>query len=165
MEFSYQLNADDYASASFLAMRKRSIATLISLYVLVALGFLFLALALFLGLALRDWSSAPVLVAVGLFFPALVLTYPYRFRGQFRKSPVHQERKSVIVDDSGVQIQIESGESRTKWTVFSKYAESDKAFVLFQQGNRIFIPISKRELTPGQISELRAIFDAHLKRA
>jgi hypothetical protein len=58
----------------------------------------------------------------------------------------------------------ETSDSRVPWNSYTKFAEDEKTFILFQQGNQIFIPIPKRELSSSQIDELRSIFEFHLPR-
>ena len=48
------------------------------------------------------------------------------------------------------------------WRVWGSFVEDAKSFVLVQRRSSIFMPIPKRELTPDQINELRALFETHL---
>jgi len=73
-------------------------------------------------------------------------------------------RRSIDADSDGLHFSSDSSDGHTNWQTYIKYAENDRAFLLFQQGNQIVAPIPKRELAPAQIDELRALFEAHITR-
>jgi hypothetical protein len=52
--------------------------------------------------------------------------------------------------------------SQTTRTAYSKFSEDRSSFVLYVQGNRMFVPIPKRELSSTEIDELRSLFKTNL---
>jgi hypothetical protein len=75
-----------------------------------------------------------------------------------------QDRRTLEIDNTSLHFTSASSDGRTSWQAYIKFAESNETFILFQQGNQIFIPIPKRELSPPQIDELRSLFETHLPR-
>ena len=51
---------------------------------------------------------------------------------------------------------------QTPWTFYTKFAENNKVFILYQEGSHHFLPITKSHLTALQIDELRALLIARL---
>ena len=100
-------------------------------------------------------------LVIGL-FPFYFL--PFRFRRTYRKMPLFLERRSAEINDASVVFHSPSVNSETTWNAYSKFAEDPSNFVLYMQGNRMFVPIPKRELSPADIDELRALFRINLPR-
>jgi hypothetical protein len=96
----------------------------------------------------------------------LVLALPwfrsFQFRRQYRKMPMLRDRRTLSVDDTILLSSTADSESRTTWSAYTRFGEDKKTFVLFVQGNRVFIPFPKRELTSLQVDELRSLFETHL---
>ncbi len=163
MQIEYSISEGDYVTACKLAMRKRSRLTNILLYFVPALGIVLMAttvIALFGGVR---WSSVASLFILGLFWLCLpTLLYPFQIRRAYKKAPVLKERRTHTLEHEFVSISSGSLESRTGWNFYCGYAENEKTFLVFQQGNQIFIPLPKRELSFEQITEVRGLFQAHL---
>jgi YcxB-like protein len=66
------------------------------------------------------------------------------------------------LDTKQIHMRSSFSESTMTWEPFIRFAENPKAFILVQQGDLMFHPIPKRELTPDQITELSSLFETHL---
>lgn len=165
MHIDYQISENDFVVAANLAMRKRSWLALFTLYLLPCIGAILVATATVTLIAGTTLSSVLSLLLLGLFWICLpTVFYPFQFRRSYRKTPLLRERRSLDLDQDSLRFSSETSDSRTSWRTYTKFAENARTFILFQQGNQVFIPISKRELTESQITELRSLLEAHLPR-
>ena len=92
----------------------------------------------------------------------LPLLSGYQFRRVYRKVPLLRALRNVDIDENKLYFTTASSDGRTTWEAYIRFAENERAFIFFQQGNQIFIPIPKRELNLSQIDELRSLFETHL---
>jgi len=160
MHIEYQISEDDFISAAKLAMRKRSRYALVRVYIIRVFGAILLASALVLYILSRQIATVWPIALWGLLVLCVPILWTYQFHKQYRKMPMLHGRRSLDIDETGTHFVTPEVDSRISWESFIHFAENDDSFVLFQQGSRIFIPIPKRELTPAQIDELRALFEA-----
>ncbi len=164
MHIEYQITEDDYVSACKLAMRKRTKSSLYWMFGIRVFGVLLILCALIFAVLRDQWMSAFAPIVWGLLLSCIPLLWTYQFRKVYRKTPMLQIPRTLEIDDSSLHFTSSDSESRSPWHTFIKFAENDRTFILFQQGNQIFIPIPKRELAPDQITGLRALFEAHIPR-
>jgi YcxB-like protein len=165
MHIEYQITEDDFASAGRLAVQVKSKFAAGQRYILAVLGaflIVFGAIAAVSQHALSALWPAFLWGSILLCIAVLYGFYGYQFRRVYRKAPLLRERRTLDVDDSTLQFKTATSEGRTTWDAYIKFAENKDTFILFQQGNQIFVPIPKRELSPPQIDELRTLFTAHL---
>jgi YcxB-like protein len=167
MHIEYQINEDDFASAGRLAVQAKSRWAGIQRYFLAGFGVLLIVCGVITGIIGHAFSAlwgSLLWGAILLGISVLYGFYGYQFRRIYRKSPLLTERRTLDVDEHNLQFKAASSEGRTTWEAYIKYAENKDTFIIFQQGNQIFIPIPKRDLTAPQIDELRTLLQAHLPR-
>jgi hypothetical protein len=167
MRIEYQITEDDFASAGRLAVQTKSKFAAMQRYVLVLLGALVIGCGIIVAIADSAFSGlwAPLIWgSILLGIAVLYGFYGYQFRRVYRKAPLLRERRTLDVDDHNFQFKTATSESRVPWDAYIKFAENKDTFILFQQGNQIFVPIPKRELTASQIDELRSLLAGHLPR-
>jgi hypothetical protein len=164
MRIEYQITEDDFVTASKLAMRKRFKRAAVQIYLFPVVGALFFLAAAITAIAKHNLSGMVPILLWGLILICIPLLWSYQFRRAYRKNPLLRDRRTLDLDDSHLSFNTENSNSRTTWQSYTRFFEDDKTFILFQQGNRFFITIPKRELSPSQITELRSIFASHLSR-
>jgi hypothetical protein len=164
MHIEYQITEDDFASAGQLAVQTKSKYAAGQRYILVVLGAFLIVSGAIAAVSRHALSELWAGLLSGSLLLSIAVFYGYQFRRVYRKAPLLRERRSLDVDDSTLQFKTETSEGRTTWDAYIKFAENEDTFILFQQGNQIFVPIPKRELSPPQIDELRALLAAHLPR-
>src|SRR5579871_1394260 len=164
MQIQYQISEDDYVSAGKLAMRKRSKLAAYQLYFWSALGVLIIAAGVIAAIGKSSFSGMLPVLLWGSILLLLPLLWGYQFRRVYRKAPLLRDPRTLDIDDNALHFATANSEGRTTWEAYIKFAENESVFILFQQGNQIFVPIPKRELAPVQIPEPRSLFETHLPR-
>lgn len=114
---------------------------------LLVFGGLLVFCSLFLAIVQHSiaaiWSPilfGSVLLGIGLLYGF----YGYQFRRVYRKAPLLRDRRTLDVDDQALRFKTANSEGRAPWEAYIKFAENKDTFILFQQGNQIFIHIPKR---------------------
>lgn len=161
----YQISEDDFVAATRLALKTKSPFPGSQRWYFPALGALIIAGTL----VARPWQSdkpgpATAGIVMGLLFIWAGVAYTRTIRKQFRKTPAMGDLRTLVADEQGLQFSSDLSNGRSAWAAYVRFGEDSTSFVLFQQGSRIFIPIPKRELLPGEIEGLRELFQAHLPR-
>jgi hypothetical protein len=164
MRIEYQITEDDFVAASKLAMRKRFKRAALQLYLFPAVGALFLIAAAITAVAKHNLSGMLPIFLWGVILVCIPQLWSYQFRRAYRKNPRLRDRRTLDLDDSHLRFKTDNSDSHTTWQSYTRFFEDDKTFILFQQGNRFFISIPKRELSSSQIAELRSIFASRLSR-
>ncbi|MCU1253698.1 MAG: hypothetical protein JWQ49_6727 [Edaphobacter sp.] len=164
MRIEYQISEDDFVNAARLAMRKRSAFAGYRIYLWPVLGAVLILFGTIAAIGKREVSGLWPVVLWGSILLALPMLWGFQFRRVYRKSPMLQDRRTLEIDNTSRHFTSPSSDGRTGWHTYIKFAESNETFILFQQGNQIFIPVPKRELSPLQIDELRSLFETHLPR-
>jgi YcxB-like protein len=162
MQIDYQISEDDFVAAANLADRKRSVLSAIryfKLHFFLALTLVLILIAVFVT---HEYTIAYALLAWMILLLLLGRLRVSIYRRRIRKNPNSHLLRSLDIDGESLYFKTADSEGRAAWQAFSKVAEDDRVFVLFQRGDRLYIPIPKRELTPAQIPELRALFETHL---
>jgi hypothetical protein len=164
MRIEYQISEDDFVSAGKLALRSRTRMSIVRVYFLPAVGALLIAVGIVLGLTSGKFASQIPIVFWGSALLGLTMLRGYGFRRVYRKAPLLREPRALDTDDNFLRFTAANSDSCSPWQSYIGFAENEYTFILFQQGNQIFVPIPKRELSPSQIDEFRAVLAAHLPR-
>jgi YcxB-like protein len=170
MNITYQASEQDFVRAGMLMLRRKSRFTAFSPWV-GGVWLAFLISFIFLDPGARaninnsaDWGK----VGFGLSIPILLLLMPLLTRAglrkQYRNSPAMQETRTIQADFSGFHLRSQSNSSDIAWSTFIAFAEDEHSFLLIQQGNLIFVPIPKRQLSEEQVEEVRSVFETYLPR-
>ena len=162
MQIQYSINEDDFVSAGKLAIRSRSRFAIYRQYLVPSFGVLIIAAAVAGAIIRGNPAGLWISLIWGSVLACVPLLSGYQLRRAYRKTPLLHDRRTLEIDGTTLHFTSASSESRTTWTPYIKFAENNDTFIVFQQGNQIFIPIPKRELTESQITELRFLFETHL---
>ena len=147
MRIEFRISEDDYVSAADLAVSTRTPFSNVRLNVLTGIGAVCIVAAIIPVITIHSVLLGSILFFYGLLLLSVPLIRRARFRRQYRTNPLFHDGRTLDVDGGQLRWKTESSEGASNWSVYSKFAENKKTFILFQQGNRIFIPISKRELS------------------
>lgn len=113
-------------------------------------------------------SDSPTQLGLGVALPLLLVLLPATFRRalrrQYRNNPMLSEARTLQADFSGLHFRSASSSTDQTWSNYVAYAEDASSFLLIQQGNLLFVPIPKRQLTPAQADEVRSVFETYLPR-
>ena len=164
MHIEFRISEDDYVSAKDLAAKTRRPNSNLRLNVLRGIGVVCIAASIIPVITIQSVALSLILLFYGLLLLSIPPIRRNRIRRQYRANPLYLEGRTLDVDEGHLRWKTESTESASKWSVYSKFAENEKAFILFTQGNRVFIPISKRELSEEEITGLRLLFETHLPK-
>ncbi len=162
MTFNYQLDEADFVSAGWLQQRTRRAAVLRR--VVIVCCFLILLGSCCLLVFGRELRLAAVYGVLVLFLIALYPLRSWQYRRQFRKVPALHIPQTLEADENGVRIFSSLTDGRFSWQLLDRFAENERAFILVQQGGRVFFPISKRGLTPEQIAALSDLCTTHIAK-
>jgi hypothetical protein len=162
MHIEYQISEDDFLSAARLAMRTRSKWNTFTMYAIRGFGVLLITFSVVP--MVRDHSVTPGVASLiwGSFLVCMPLLRNYQFRTQYRKNSLLHDRRSLEVDDTQLHFKTSTSEGSSTWSSCTRFAENDDTFIIFQQGNQIFVPLPKGELSETQVTDLRSLFAAHL---
>jgi hypothetical protein len=162
MRIEFQISEDDYVSSGKLFLKARRKGSSYRRIVAPALWIVTGLSTAIVVWSSQSWTQGLPIILVFIFVFAFRLCVPWQLRRYYRKLPILHTSRTLIIDDASLQTTTSVSDSKTTWEPYIWYAENDKMFILAQQGNRIYYPISKHELTPVQITELHALFEAHL---
>ena len=161
MKFTYQVDEADFVSAGKLFSQTRRGAKVR----LVVVSCCWLILAFLLGCYLfsREFTLAAYF-AVLLLAYSLVLarSRDWLCRRQYRRIPALHDPRTLEADGKGLHMVTSLTDGRSDWEILERFAENERAFILVQQGGRIFIPISKRQMTPDDIAGFRSLCAQHI---
>lgn len=164
MQIEYEITEQDFLDAHKLAIRKHPKSSTKLIFLVLPYWGLFLFLAVGWN-AVRSgiaWNSSLILpFGFGLFALASPWLFKKSQKNMYRKTISMHGPRTMLVDDTGLSFSGPAFSSHLKWPFFIKFAEDDKAFVLYQS-NQIFHPIPKRELSQEQIAELRETFKQNI---
>lgn len=164
MQIEYEISEQDFTDGLHLALRNLPNRTGRLLFRILP----FWGLLIFFGIAWPvfqkgfTWKFETLLpfsfALVALLSPWLVKR---AYKKAYRKNDAYRGRRTVSFDDAGMSITGAAFSSQLRWAMFTRFAEDDRAFVVYQSQNvSQFIP--KRELAPEQITELREIFTRNI---
>ncbi|HEX2328197.1 MAG TPA: YcxB family protein [Candidatus Angelobacter sp.] len=162
MHIDYSISEQDYALAQQLAWKTlKPISRAFFLYAgpIFAIGLLVFWIH---ALVARGFSSN---LAPGIAVPVLFLYLPFAVRSNTRKmygrSGNLHGPLSLDVAEEKLHFSGASFSSDVTWSHFTRFAEDQHSFVLFQSPG-IFNMIPKRHLTPEQADFLRTLLQSHL---
>lgn len=165
MHIEYRINEAEYCSAAELAMRRRSKWSSLDYFLPYIFSIVWLAAALITGAADNGFSDSADMIFVFGAVPVLIGLLWRRkktFKTDYRRISVLHPLQVLKLDTTSI-IRGQGKEAiQTPWTMYSKFAENQKVFILYQEGSHHFLPISKSHLTDLQIDELRSLLLARL---
>lgn len=151
MEIRYECTADDYADAQ--VAHSKSLALY---YAFLVVG----VLALVMGIALLPKRglavSAPEFIMGAGFILWTLVFLPLHAKRDFKKQPHMAGTKLVRADDEGLALESDLGKSENKWSLFTKFRETPRVFMLYV-GARNFMIIPKRALSAVEQDQFRAL--------
>ena len=119
-----------------------------------------LFLLLFHGGSTKYSATPPFVIAI-LWILVLWGGPWWAARVQYTKQPSAQGPRTMTLDDSGVHLRWETGESKLEWRVFMRWVESKDQFLLYSSP-KCFNMLPKRALTPEQLAEFRVLLKAKI---
>jgi hypothetical protein len=114
---------------------------------------------------LMNPNNLPLAIAgfgMPLFIALTPLLYLWSFKFQYRKTPTMAEARTVIETALGLEFDSFSSTNRVVWGIYEAFCEDKTNFLIMQQGNQCFVPISKHNLSPAQIDKFRELLADHL---
>ncbi len=110
------------------------------------------------------WSTLLCLLLV-LWGVSLILNRtilgPNRVKKEFAQYPDHATGRDMEFAEERILVQTSHGKSEMNWERFSRFAETDKLFVLFAPP-RFLITLPKRAFSANQVEQLREILSRKL---
>jgi hypothetical protein len=166
MHVEYQISEDDYVSAGQLFLKTRRRSSFYRRFVVPALWSVIIVSTIITVSVSEDWTAGLIICLVLLLVLVQLcrILIPWQLRRTYRKAPIYHVRRSLDIGEGTLHFSAPSSDSTTSWEPFIGFAENDRTFILVQQGNSVYYPISKGELTPTQVDELRSILETHLPR-
>jgi len=165
MHIEYRISEADYRSAAELAMRKRSNASSLEYFLPYMFSIVWVAAALITGAADNGFSDSADLIFVFGAVPVLIgLLWRRRkaFIGDYSRTSVLHPLQILNLDTNGITRGQGKEAIKAPWTFYTKFAENNRVFILYQEGRHHFLPIVKSHLTVLQIDELRALLTARI---
>jgi hypothetical protein len=158
--FTFYYNAEDYCAAQMLYQRKKHHARLVLSVIQIA-GLILIASYLYVRH--ESQLAIPMLAGglVGICFPFL---HRWRFKREFRRLPLLQQRVELTITPEGVFSKTPNGEGKTNWHAFERWHEDQLALLLLLKGSKTFFFFPKRLLTEEQAQHLRSLFTQQLTR-
>jgi hypothetical protein len=160
MEINYSMSPDDFIEAQTLHVwgtsrkRIRIAIVVISLLILLGAGFLYHFE--------RGAGLGLVTLCLILLFAFLVWV-PAEWKKYYRRSPALGTPTFMNFTETGLEMRGEDGASRSDWSRFVKWKQSQEMFLLYMQP-ALFLCIPLRVLSPEQQSELASLFEKQVGR-
>jgi hypothetical protein len=85
-----------------------------------------------------------------------------KIKREFKKLKMFHLLQVLDLDTNGLRLVTTAGTARSAWSVYERFVEDQKSFILFHAGKTTILPIPKGELTFAQIDELRSMLSARL---
>jgi hypothetical protein len=166
MHIEYRITDKDYRSAAMLAMRKRSSMSAVEYYGPYLFAILWVAVSIIPAYFHPD-ADLDLLLTLGIV--PIVMGFLVMRRKQIKKEYTKLKMFHLLqvldLDTNGLRLVTTAGTSRSAWTVYDRFVEDQKSFILFLAGSTAIVPIPKGELTLAQIDELRTMLVARLPDA
>ncbi|WP_225047235.1 YcxB family protein [Lacticaseibacillus kribbianus] len=128
------------------------------------LGVLLLAFAgLFAWQGRLAEAALYLVLAVLLLLVTLHVALRWQARREFRatKNAAMFESRDLVIDDTGITVTSAHATSHADWASFLSVGETDRVFVLLV-AKRMAQLLPKADLDAAQLTELRALFTAHV---
>lgn len=164
MHIEYRITEKDYKAAALLAMRKRTSLSSLDFYGPYAFGIVWVA-AILLPAYLHPDQDVDLLLTLGVvpILMGFIALRRKRIRREYEKAKQFHLLHQLDLDATGLRLITSAGTTRSAWTVYNRFVEDAKTFLLFLEANTTFFPIPKTELTIAQIDELRSLLSARLR--
>jgi len=163
MHIEYQISEADYLNAFNLYFRSRRGAWL-RRYVLPVIYALLLLPLLYAAIRLHNRTSvilAPEIYLLGIgVFNRLMMRR--KLVQRYRDNISIQSRNFIDIDHTGSRLRDVATDYFTPWSDYSAYLEDNTTFLRFMKVDTKFHITPKRELTPEQIDEFRALCKENL---
>jgi hypothetical protein len=159
MQIEYEISEQDFIDAQRLAIRNSPMRLVRwTRWVLPLFG---VGLLIFLinALARQGFSMRAI---PGLAFCLLFISLPLLSRSNqkkvYAKNTAMHGKLSLEASDEGLKFRGPTFSSEVGWSNFCKFFEDERSFVLYKT-SQVFNIVPKRELSPDQITSLRAYLD------
>ena len=168
MHIEYRVNERDYSSAVTLANKRRSNLSALEHFWPYLFAIVWISIGFLPGGGNVDTASSDDLYfELGAIPILMALLWGRRRQIQREYAKLSNLRllHALDLDTNGLRLETSVGIKRTAWTVYTKFAENEDVFILYQEGNHDFFPIVKSFLTDSQNDELRSLLGAYLPAA
>jgi YcxB-like protein len=166
MAIAYEMSEQDFMDARKLAFRHLPNRRIPWIFRILSFWGLFLILAFIWNIVRSGvtWNNGLITpLVLGLLFLSSSFLMNQAYRAIFRKNAIFRGRRSLAVDETGLAFTAPTLSVQLKWASIQSFVEDDTSFVLYQSG-LIFHILPKRELSPGQIADLREAFTRNIVR-
>ena len=161
----YRLTQSDFVCAYIAHYRNSGPAKTFLYYLLPILGCAsILIAAVMMVVQIRtgeEWTESVVFFMVGLFWLACHFLRPWRLRRAYRKDPRFKNPIKITINGNEWNVSTATAEARYKHGAFIRAVETDSLF-LFYHSPLLFNFLPKRDLTPGQQTQIVAFLDREL---
>jgi hypothetical protein len=161
---TYHITADDYADAQRAHNSSKASSRWrrrISLTIILV----FFALSVTMSIFDSQWAvmMRPAIIVLLVWFCLLFVLWYTNFLWRWQYSKIDALKREFIaeVDEEGITSSTEVARSEMKWTVFIRWYEGKKAFLLYTQP-RLFHIYPKRAFGPGEVDEFRALLQRRI---
>jgi len=159
MHIEYEIIEDDFLAAYKLA--RKTLQSSFHVWYWRVIGALLIGTAIAITLESQRWLLEAVIVAIG-FLVIGAADGSHGSHAHLRKNKALRGRRTLDITDEVLHFKAQGLDARVDYSLYSKFGEDSRTFVLIQQGDSSFTTIPKRELTSLEIDELRALFQAHI---
>jgi len=159
----YEISEQDFMDAQRLAVRKSSVRLIRWTRLVLPLFGLFLLVFLVISAVTQGFSDRFIPgFAISLMFLSIPLLSWRTQKKMYANSPSMHGTLSLDVNDEGIQFGGKTFSSKVSWSHFARFLEDNKAFVLYQQNQRIFNIVPKRNLSLEQVAAFRQYLESKL---
>ena len=102
-----------------------------------------------------------MIITIGLFALLFVVILKRNLKKQYNSNKLMQAENDVIMDEAGLHISAEHGNTNIVWNNVSKAAESKNGFYVYIANMQAFI-IPKRLLSAEEEATIRSLIQTHL---
>jgi hypothetical protein len=165
MHIEFRVSEKDYRNAALLAMRSRSSLSTLDYYGPYIFGIVWIAANIIpspLNNYLQDQADLLMTFGVVPIVIGFLSIRRKKIKQDYAKLKDLHLLQVLDLDASGLRLVTSAAVARSAWTIYRKFIEDEKSFVLFLQNSDNILPIPKGELTLAQIDELRALLSARL---
>ncbi|WP_416973367.1 YcxB family protein [Streptomyces sp. 4F14] len=160
----YETRRADYAEMYRLQLRKRPLGLIFRWPFVIAFGLLGAAMVVLRLLTGGGLDPLGLLIVV---YAGLLRCYPALAAARLQKANAHQGTVRTTVGAEGIRKVTARAETRTEWSNYGSYAESDAVFIVRSpdRGGRCVSFLPKRGAgDPADVERLRELLDANLRR-
>jgi hypothetical protein len=161
MKITYHITREDFIDAQKLH-RSKSPSAFVRAIVLIGKILVGASVLVLIVLAAVDrdrklWSNlAPLIILLALWLLALLVWVPFNWRRCYARDRRLQHEFTANISEDGVHLQSSDFDANLKWSLYLRFLESDRVFLLYQT-NRMFNLLPKAAFGPGEIDEFREL--------